>query len=714
MRVNPWWKSLRRLAVVALLALLVSLGFADGLGVAPELEAPIRAMAERTIEGNRAVTDQILHDHGFTRAHQEAVAGWSTLRPVEKLATAARAFEDARTGGAEDFLALLSRDLSKRSTTLAVDERLATLLARPVTALPVPARRTAPVNPAAIAADLHPAIDAMSHHLSLGGHVPLREVIEHVGYTAADSLRIVQESTDAVDALRRAVAEAGDVKAQRKRVADLATFVASKAPSAKEHPHLAPFVGPWTGGPVGPIGQQRPVDPSPGPKPTPGPGAGGVSDRPTATAGGGGTVPPWVERARPRAETPHLERTRFTAPPVPTLDPQTRYHGGGLRRAMRLRGFVGRIGGVAFGGQAKAADGTDTTGLTLRYDSTANDGARVVVTCGGRTAVVPAADWIAIPAATWSAQDGAELVTAFGHTVAPTIRCGHVYNYARALDGTLIGLRLLQADMIGMSAMGYGDLFADGKGYVLGAGETEPSPTDVEHQRELVAAMRAALPHIQSYVFSDAETSFTFSLGDGGTLEISGSPTYQLLRFDGSLEARVDRWFRVIEETYALDVKAVETRLAQAQAEVKAALSALQGDMVANARSEALRSQARADVADAERILLALLAEARNATRPLDARQEALLQVELFLAAQRVDVLPAKDNPLATAKAIEPLNPIVYRAATSFARSAAFFRYVRAEHPAAWAAFAAQLPPVSQTEPQVELPTTVACGADSP
>ena len=79
-----------------------------------------------------------------------------------------------------------------------------------------------------------------------------------------------------------------------------------------------------------------------------------------------------------------------------------------------------------------------------------------------------------------------------------------------------------------------------------------------------------------------------------------------------------------------------------------------------------------------------------------------------------VSVLPAKNNPLATAKAIEPLNPIVYRAATSFARSAAFFRYVRAKHPAAWAAFAAQLPPVSQTEPQVELPTTVACGAGSP
>jgi hypothetical protein len=62
-------------------------------------------------------------------------------------------------------------------------------------------------------------------------------------------------------------------------------------------------------------------------------------------------------------------------------------------------------------------------------------------------------DWIAVPTARWASQDSIELVTAFGDVAADGSRerlCRHVFSYADELRGTLLGMRLMQADMVGM------------------------------------------------------------------------------------------------------------------------------------------------------------------------------------------------------------------------------------------------------------------------
>ena len=143
------------------------------------------------------------------------------------------------------------------------------------------------------------------------------------------------------------------------------------------------------------------------------------------------------------------------------------------------RAFFRGVGGVAFNAVAQGQAGL--TVRALRYEASAPDGQRLVIDAqavdGTRLTVRGHIyDWELLPTARFALDDNGLAVTLFGqlqdgeeaNRVWET--GGRVINYHRRLDNTLLGLRLLQADML-IIAPEAADLFRVGGRVLLGAGE---------------------------------------------------------------------------------------------------------------------------------------------------------------------------------------------------------------------------------------------------
>jgi hypothetical protein len=285
----------------------------------------------------------------------------------------------------------------------------------------------------------------------------------------------------------------------------------------------------------------------------------------------------------------------------------------------------------------------------------------------------------------WSRNKDVEVLTGFGQLQDATKQhdCRLTFNYAPALDGTLIGLRLMQADIV--LTPGYGDLFKlDGK-YVLGTGETAPSARELAARERKQGELAQKLPRMRSYILTDADQRMTFALSKDRVV-FSGSPVYRLWKITA------EDWGRWKEDLSRVSTTEFGWRALVAE---QTLLERLGGESL-ELDFEVLTPD---DVVGFTRVARTL--------RGTDLGRNALLTLEDWVRQTTVVLIPADQNPLADPKTIEALNPIVYRAVTQFAQLAAWFRYVQASHPAAWAAFIRQLPATSITQPRVQLPTCI-------
>ncbi len=372
----------------------------------------------------------------------------------------------------------------------------------------------------------------------------------------------------------------------------------------------------------------------------------------------------------------------------------------GAARAFGTMRFVLRVGGVAFSAVASPS-GPAPTSVNLTYDASAEDGRRVRVTLDGTDYDLEAPDWIAVPTARWAKQDTIELVTAFGELDEPLTRkerkCMFVFNYAAAFEDTLAGLRLMQADLIAMSDA-YGDLFHDGGAYVLGQGETAPTATDVQRRALLRAKTFAKLAgHFKSYIFSDTGTDIEFATVDH-RIAFRGGPTYRL--WSNGADVLGDAGQKsVIEQIVAMSPAEMTTRARVLQASIIKGIRALK--------------RTAADETRAVKEIKRLATEAASPRISPTARAVSLAKLTIASLSLEVVYLSDADNPLSDPATIASLNPEVYRAAESVSRLAAFYRYVRLQHPAAWKRFIRQIDKLPPTTPRVTLPTTMAkpsCG----
>ncbi len=364
-------------------------------------------------------------------------------------------------------------------------------------------------------------------------------------------------------------------------------------------------------------------------------------------------------------------------------------------KAVRAPRFLRGVGGVAFGAIARPA-GVKPKRLALDYDASRADGGRVVVTFSGEDFELPVADWILVPAAEFADQDDIALVTAFGdyadqEATTDERRCNFIFSYHPAIEGRLIGLRLMQADLFGITDR-FALLPSDETGVLLGTGEVEPSRDDYA---TWYAAHRATLAEVQgtytSYLLTDADREITFALATG-ELTLAGGPVYLTwsngLRSDGTatLEASYQAFVqRLIDERRTTAWVGAHARTLGKQV-IKAARARLKAELAerkaAGLESRAHRERAQAHIADLEK----WTKTARSSRAAAEDRVIALFMLEYEAKANLVDVGTA-DHAMNDPERIRAANPVVYDAATRFSQVTAFFRYIRTKHKKAWARF---------------------------
>lgn len=204
--------------------------------------------------------------------------------------------------------------------------------------------------------------------------------------------------------------------------------------------------------------------------------------------------------------------------------------------------FAMAVGGVAFTNTATSTDGSKILGLV--YNASAPDGARLrikVETADGKVQTLPleAPDWIHIPLARFVASDATGAVTLFGELedAAQERRFKEenhamIANYHPALKDTLLGLRLLQADML-IIENNATDLFKDKGKYILGKGEAAPSQQDLRRNHAGFTAVKHWIgkqsEEFTSYVTGDVGSTIQYSVTNE-KLNISGTPNWYCWR----------------------------------------------------------------------------------------------------------------------------------------------------------------------------------------
>lgn len=283
-------------------------------------------------------------------------------------------------------------------------------------------------------------------------------------------------------------------------------------------------------------------------------------------------------------------------------------------------GFVGKVGGVAFGGVASASRPLASKSVSLVYDSGKADGSRLRVRIGDSVYVQTLPDWLLVPIAKYADSDYNACVSLFGERTNDEF---YDIVYHPAFENTLLGLRLLQADILLTDIANMWRLPAFEGKVVLGKGESEPNGLARDSANKVMSVLRNVF--FQSWVLTDQETPIVFTTPDEGKLHIAGEPYYYFWTSDFDGYKRT--WNTLAEQANAL--------------------------------------RAAGKVEDYNRIVIQI-----NSLEP------KVTEVKGLTAELK-----------STSGDMRNLNPQVYDAATSTMRYAALFRYVKRTNQEAWTAF---------------------------
>lgn len=214
------------------------------------------------------------------------------------------------------------------------------------------------------------------------------------------------------------------------------------------------------------------------------------------------------------------------------------------RAPVAFTAFARGVGGVAFTTKAASADGSSID--RLRYDRAALEGSRLIAEIRSPDGsvghyIVEAPDWIHIPLARFVASGSDGAVTLFGTLKDQSAQEKleeendvMIVNYHPALQDTLLGLRLLQADMLAFEENAT-DLFRDKGQYILGAQEGAPSAeelkTNAESFRRVNAWVERQPERYSSYVLGDVDSNVRYSI-TGNKLKLVGEPVWYCWRYD--------------------------------------------------------------------------------------------------------------------------------------------------------------------------------------
>lgn len=344
-------------------------------------------------------------------------------------------------------------------------------------------------------------------------------------------------------------------------------------------------------------------------------------------------------------------------------------------------GFCGKVGGVAFGEIAESTDGSQIQRLLYHPDRP--DGMRLeaLVKHGDElhNITLPVYDWQFIPTARFAAGEQDAVLTFFGDLSdaekEATLReqgCRFI-NYHPAIDNTLMGLRLMQADLLAFHRTAPYDLKKNGVN-IVGQGET----LQAESKNHVSSAKVQAYWHYatgqhgaQSYVICDVGQPIRFHLQSASegkkTLVLSGYPFWSC-------------W------TAPVDTDALQNRVL---------MQALE-NLTASEQMQLMRA-----MQEDEEVPPPI---ERKIRRFVEQNFGSMLEQEREKTFRRLPEVSTELSRLI--KEEEGGNPVVYRALTTFMRYAALFRHAREYNPSGYEAFVQSLSDI-RLVPPIETPTVI-------
>ncbi|MCG8606424.1 hypothetical protein MJD09_15755 [bacterium] len=314
--------------------------------------------------------------------------------------------------------------------------------------------------------------------------------------------------------------------------------------------------------------------------------------------------------------------------------------------------FVGKVGGVAFQGVAQPSGDLQFSSLTLQYIASNDDGRRLRAVFDADTAYAWLADWQLIPIARYADSPYHATISLFGER---STEDSYDIVYHPSLRNTLLGIRLLHADILLMNVSEYWRMPRFNGEIVLGHGEVAPDPVSWQNAAyEISKAMGGG--NFQSWVLTDHSVSIQFKIVDG-ELSLGGVPYYHFWVSD------MADYHRARNELVIKANKLVD---------------------------KANQARANNDVTNFNKYV----SERNDLVREANA-----LEPKVSGVGRLTDRMRDKSQHL------DRLNPNVYGAAVNTMRFAAFFRYVKQMYPESWHAFFVKLMDVSVV-PVVNTPTT--------
>lgn len=333
---------------------------------------------------------------------------------------------------------------------------------------------------------------------------------------------------------------------------------------------------------------------------------------------------------------PHLGRAKFR--------PAT------INEGIRSSTYLSAVGGVAFGGIAVPGEGLRVTSLT--YNAGGPAGRRLEVFLqlpSGQQQKVGTNifDWQLIPIARYADGEALACFTQFGNLRDPQqeqtllSQGAKILNYHSAFVNTLLGLRLLQADILIRYLDSVNLITEDGQ-TILGGGEPAVDTIANRNRMSSFRSFREPLSGgpFQSYLICDYGQEVTYRLANG-KLELTGRPWWYCWRekVTGADRAKIqDAANRSASEQMNRDRRTLQ---GMSQAERQERFNRLWDDYVS----------------------------------------QHLLQAMPDYSRKLSDKIIALDG----------VNPQVYQALLATMRYAAFFRHVKKERPQAWDNFMASI-----------------------
>ena len=183
-------------------------------------------------------------------------------------------------------------------------------------------------------------------------------------------------------------------------------------------------------------------------------------------------------------------------------------------------GFVGSVGGVAFAHVAEPNKNCSPSSVSIDYDASVPDGSRLTVRLDNVRVQAFVPDWMMVPIAKYADSEYNACVSLFGPESTDT---QYDIIYHPAFQDTLLGLRLLQADILLFDLSRTWDLPAQDGIKPLGLGEREPTQMNAAAVMSIQEALAEGT--FQSWVLTDADAPTRFEVTDA-ELRFSGAPYY--------------------------------------------------------------------------------------------------------------------------------------------------------------------------------------------